>query len=38
VPSFDRSTNIVGIGSIAIGIVPYLWNRARSAGHDRAAA
>jgi amino acid transporter len=37
VPTFDVTTNVVGIGSIVIGIVPYLWNRSRSAGHDRAA-
>lgn len=27
VPTFDLTTNIVGAGSIAVGIVPYLWNR-----------
>jgi amino acid transporter len=27
VPTFDLTTNVVGIGSIAIGIVPYLSNR-----------
>ena len=27
VPNFDLTTNIVGAGSIAIGIVPYLWSR-----------
>ena len=29
VPTFDLTTNVVGIGSIAIGIVPYLSNRSR---------
>ena len=28
VPSFDLTANILGGGSIAIGIVPYLWARA----------
>jgi len=27
VPNFDLTTNILGAGSIAIGIVPYLWSR-----------
>jgi hypothetical protein len=27
VPTFDLTTNVVGIGSIAIGIVPYFSNR-----------
>jgi amino acid transporter len=27
VPTFDLTTNILGAGSIAIGIVPYLWSR-----------
>jgi amino acid transporter len=27
VPNFDLATNILGAGSIAIGIVPYLWGR-----------
>ena len=31
VPTFDFTTKVVGIGGIAIGIVPYLWNRARLA-------
>ncbi|HEY3908805.1 MAG TPA: APC family permease [Stellaceae bacterium] len=26
-PNFDLTTNILGAGSIAIGIVPYLWGR-----------
>jgi amino acid transporter len=26
-PNFDLTTNILGPGSIAIGIVPYLWSR-----------
>ena len=29
VPTFDMTTKVVGIGGIAIGIVPYLWSRAR---------
>jgi amino acid transporter len=32
VPSFDLTTNILGAGSIAIGVVPYLWNRRTAAG------
>jgi len=35
VPTFDLTTNIVGIGSIAIGIVPYLWMRMRTSGYGR---
>jgi amino acid transporter len=31
VPTFDLTTNIVGAGSIAAGIVPYLWSRWRAA-------
>jgi amino acid transporter len=27
VPTFDLTTNIVGAGSIAAGVVPYLWSR-----------
>jgi amino acid transporter len=27
IPNFDLTTNILGAGSIAIGIVPYLWSR-----------
>jgi amino acid transporter len=27
VPTFDLTTNVLGAGSIAIGIVPYLWSR-----------
>ena len=27
VPTFDLTTNLIGAGSIAIGIVPYLWSR-----------
>jgi amino acid transporter len=27
VPTFDLTTNILGAGSIAIGIAPYLWSR-----------
>ena len=29
VPTFDLVTNIAGIGGIAIGVVPYLWNKKR---------
>lgn len=29
-PTYDLTTNILGIGGITIGIVPYLWNRSRS--------
>ena len=31
VPSYDLTTNVLGIGGIAIGIVPYLWSRSRLA-------
>ena len=30
IPNFDLTTNILGAGSIAIGIVPYLWSRRRA--------
>jgi amino acid transporter len=29
VPTYDSTTNVLGIGGIAIGIVPYLWSRSR---------
>jgi amino acid transporter len=29
VPTYDFTTNVLGIGGIAIGIVPYLWSRSR---------
>ncbi|MBV8455807.1 MAG: APC family permease [Acetobacteraceae bacterium] len=29
VPTYDTTTNVVGIGGIAIGVVPYLWSRTR---------
>jgi amino acid transporter len=29
VPTYDLTTNIVGVGGIAIGIVPYLWRQSR---------
>ena len=32
VPNFDRVTNLLGLGSIAIGVVPYLWSRWAAAG------
>jgi hypothetical protein len=32
VPNFDLTTNILGAGSIAIGIVPYLWSRRTAPG------
>jgi amino acid transporter len=28
-PTYDLTTNLVGVGGIAIGIVPYLWRRSR---------
>jgi amino acid transporter len=30
IPTFDLTTNIVGIGTIAIGIVPYVMRRVRA--------
>jgi len=27
VPNFDLATNLLGVGSIALGILPYLWRR-----------
>jgi hypothetical protein len=32
VPTFDLTTNILGAGSIAIGIAPYLWSRRTASG------
>jgi len=29
VPNYNLTTNVLGIGGIAIGIVPYLWSRSR---------
>jgi amino acid transporter len=29
IPTFDWLTDVIGIGGIAIGIVPFLWNRRR---------
>jgi len=29
VPTYDLATNVLAIGGIAIGIVPYLWSRSR---------
>ena len=29
VPTYNLTTNVLGIGGIAIGIVPYLWSRSR---------
>jgi len=29
VPTYDLTTNVLAIGGIAIGIVPYLWSRSR---------
>lgn len=41
VPHFDLTTNLLGGGGIAIGVVPYLWRRsgrARSVGQGPAGA
>jgi len=32
VPNFDLTTNVLGAGSIAIGIAPYLWRRRPAPG------
>jgi len=37
VPTFDLTTNLVGIGGIAIGIVPYFWSRSRARRSDAIA-
>jgi amino acid transporter len=37
VPTFDLTTNLVGLGSIAAGIVPYVASRSRSAGLEKRA-
>ena len=29
VPAYDLTTNVLGIGGIAIGVLPYLWSRSR---------
>jgi amino acid transporter len=34
VPTFDWTTNIVGLGGIAIGIIPYLASRSRSVRYE----
>jgi amino acid transporter len=38
VPTYDLATNVVGVGGIAIGIVPYLWSRSRTARRSAASA
>lgn len=35
VPNFDLTTNLLGAGSIAIGVVPYLWGRRTAPGPAR---
>jgi amino acid transporter len=37
VPTFDLTTNVVGLGSIALGIVPYMASRLRPAGIEKRA-
>lgn len=37
VPTFDATTNIVGLGSIAAGIVPYWWSRMRAQAYAGTA-
>jgi len=31
IPTFDLATNVVGLGGLAIGAAPWLWNRNRKA-------
>jgi amino acid transporter len=38
VPNFDLTTNLLGAGSIAIGILPYLWSRRTASGRPISAA
>jgi len=38
VPTYDLTTNVLGIGGIAIGIVPYLWSRSRLARRTATSA
>jgi amino acid transporter len=38
VPTYDVTTNVLAIGGIAIGIVPYLWSRSRSTGRTATSA
>jgi amino acid transporter len=38
IPTYDLTTNLVGIGGIAIGIVPYLWSRSRLTRRAASAA
>jgi amino acid transporter len=38
VPTFDLTTNILGVGGIAIGILPYLWSRSRLTPHSATPA
>lgn len=35
VPHFDLATNLLGVGSIAAGILPYLWGRRATAARIR---
>jgi amino acid transporter len=38
VPTYNLTTNVLGIGGIAIGIVPYLWSRWRLTHRTAASA
>ena len=38
VPTYDVTTNVLAIGGIAIGIVPYLWSRSRSTRRTATSA
>jgi amino acid transporter len=38
VPTYNLTTNVLGVGGIAIGIVPYLWSRSRLARHTASSA
>jgi len=38
VPTYDLTTNVLGIGGIAIGIVPYLWSRSRLSRRTTSSA
>jgi hypothetical protein len=37
-PTYDLMTNLIGVGGIAIGIVPYLQSRSRLGRRGTAAA
>src|SRR5204863_9519976 len=38
IPTFDLTTNIVGLGGIAVGVIPWAMNRRRAKRREAGAA